>query len=101
MRFAINILHSDDWAFYNAVYDKRSGATRVSSNEDGATDDRNGFMPLRPTTSSADGTFAQIMMADELAEWIEENGGPSGIPAGLEALRTISPEDNPLVILME
>lgn len=101
MRFAMNILHSDDWTFYNAVYDKRSGTTRVSSNKDGATDDRNGFMPLRPTTSSADGTFAQIMMADELAEWIEENGGPSGIPAGLEALSAISPEDNPLVILME
>lgn len=64
-------------------------------------DDLNGFLPLQPETVSPDGEFAQIVTADQIVSWFEENNDKTDLPAEIVALKKVGEEDNPVVMIMK
>ena len=101
LRFVLNLYHIDKWETYNVFYNKKTGEVKVSPFEDGITNDLNHFMPLQPTTQSASGEWAQIIQAEKVVEWFEEQDDISNLPEEIQALRQTDPDDNPIVAIME
>ena len=50
---------------------------------------------------TADGEFAQIIPAEIIAEWFEEHPDAAELPEEVKALKEITAEDNPVVVLMK
>lgn len=101
LRFVLNMHHPDEWDVYNAVYDKASGEMKASPFKEGMQDDMNGFIPLQPSFAAPSGEFAQLVPAATVVEWFEKHAGKEDWPKEIEALRKLTEEDNPVVILME
>lgn len=101
LRFVLNLLHREKWEAYNVFYNKKNGEVKVSPFEDGITNDLNHFMPLQPTTQSASGEWAQIIQAEKVVEWFEEQDDISNLLEEIQALRQTDPDDNPIVAIME
>lgn len=59
-----------------------------------------GFLSLQPESVSPDGEFAQIISADQVVSWFEENGDKNDLPEEVTALRKVGEEDNPVVIII-
>lgn len=85
---------------YLALYRKSDGTVNVTCGLT-LTDDRYGFLPIRPRSVSEAGEFAGYFPAYEVAAWFEDNADRTDLPAAIEALRTVGEEDNPVVVLME
>ena len=47
------------------------------------------------------GSMRTYFPADEVVAWFEEHAGKTGIPAEVAALKKVSEEDNPVVVIME
>lgn len=101
LRFVVGLYHPDRWEVYNAVYDKRSGEMKAAPFKEGMLDDQNGFLPLQPTFAAAEGEFAQIVPITDVTGWFEDHAGQADCPEAINALRGLTEEDNPIVILME
>ena len=56
---------------------------------------------MQPTFVTADGEFAQIIPAEIIAEWFEEHPDVAELPEEVKALKGITTEDNPVVVLMK
>ena len=56
---------------------------------------------MQPTFVTADGEFAQIIPAETIAEWFEEHPDVTELPEEVKALKGITTEDNPVVVLMK
>lgn len=74
---------------------------KVSDFNSAIDDDLNGFLPLQPKSVSPDGEFAQIITADQIVTWFEENADKADIPTEVAALKQVGEEDNPVVVIME
>lgn len=96
----ITDLHKER-VIYNAFYDKKRGTVKVSKYDTAFNDDLNGFLPLQPETVSPDGEFAQIVTADQIVSWFEENNDKTDLPAEIVALKKVGEEDNPVVMIMK
>ena len=86
---------------YNAIYDKINGDVKVAPFKEGIHDDLNGFLPLQPTFATPSGEFAQLVPAGKILEWFEKHTGQEDWPEEIKALKKLTEEDNPVVILME
>lgn len=101
LRFVVNLFDQSEWEVYNALYNKESGEVKVASFGEGLRDDLNAFIPLQPSFSSPSGEFAQIIQSYELLEWFDEHPWRDDWPEEIKALKRLTEEDNPVVILME
>lgn len=101
LRFVLNLYHREKWEAYNAVYNKETGEVKVSPFEKGITDDVSHFMPLQPTSQSASGEWAQIIQAEKVVDWFEEQDDISNLPEEIQALKQTDADDNPIVAIME
>ena len=101
LRFVVNLYRQDKRKAYNALYLKETGEVKVAAYEEGLENDLNGFLPLQPTFVTADGEFAQIIPAETIAEWFEEHPDAAELPKEVKALKEITAEDNPVVVLMK
>lgn len=99
IRFATDI-HTERMV-YNAIYNKKNGLVKVSNYHSAIENDLNGFLPLQPKSVSPDGEFAQIVSADQIVSWFEENTDKTDIPTEIAALKQVGEEDNPVVVIME
>lgn len=99
IRFATDI-HTERMV-YNAICSKKTGIAKVSDYRSAIDDDLNGFLPLQPESVSPDGQFAQIITADQIITWFEENADKTDIPTDIAALKQVREEDNPVVVIME
>ena len=100
-RFVVNLHHQEQWKVYNAIYDKINGDVKVAPFKEGIHDDLNGFLPLQPTFATPSGEFAQLVPAGKILEWFEKHTGQEDWPEEIKALKKLTEEDNPVVILME
>jgi len=101
LRFVVNLHHQEQWKVYNAIYDKINGDVKVAPFKEGIHDDLNGFLPLQPTFATPSGEFAQLVPAGKILEWFEKHTGQEDWPEEIKALKKLTEEDNPVVILME
>lgn len=99
IRFATD-MHTERMV-YNAIYNKKNGLVKVSDYLSAIENDLNGFLPLQPESVSPDGEFAQIVSADQIVSWFEENADKADIPSEIVALQQVGEEDNPVVVIME
>lgn len=99
IRFVTDI-HTERMS-YNAICCKKSGLVKVSDYPSAIYDDLNGFLPLQPESVSPDGQFAQMVTADQIVAWFEENADKTDIPTEVAALKQVGEEDNPVVVIME
>lgn len=100
-RFCQYLYHPEDRKAYNALYDKENRTVKVAPYEAGLTDDLTGFMPLQPTHANVAGEMAQLLQPLDILSWFEEHPDASGLPAGVEALRGLKEDDNPVIVLMQ
>lgn len=101
LRFVVNLYHEGGWEIYNTVYNKEKKEVKAAPFKEGVQDDLNGFLPLQPSFATPSGEFAQLVPASSIFEWFEEHGGQADWPEEIKALRNLTEEDNPVVILME
>ncbi|MBS7341632.1 MAG: DUF4934 domain-containing protein [Parabacteroides sp.] len=101
LRFLVDLFDNDKRKAYNALYLKETGEVKVAAYEEGLENDLNGFLPLQPTFVTVDGEFAQIIPAETIAEWFEEHPDVAELPEEVKALKGITTEDNPVVVLMK
>lgn len=99
-RFMTNV-YNDKRKTYNVLYRKADGTVKVCLFDERIIDDMNGFLPLQPISVSSSGEFAAILPSEEVVSWFEEHAGKTGIPAEVAALKKVSEEDNPVVVIME
>lgn len=99
LRFVVDLYK--DRVIYNALINKESGLVKVSKYEAAFENDLDGFLPLQPESVSPEGEFAQIVPADQIVTWFEENADKADIPAEVAALKQIGEEDNPVVVIMK
>lgn len=86
---------------YNAFYNKKTGTVKVSGYNEAFENDLDGFLPIQPEFVSPDGEFAQIVSADQIVSWFEENADKRDLPAEIAALKEVGEEDNPVVMIMK
>lgn len=87
---------------YNAIYTKKTGEVKVGDYKEGLKDDLTHFLPLQPWCVSVDGEYASLIPADEVVEWFDtQEGKTESLPAGLQVLKHVSEEDNPVIAFME
>lgn len=84
----------------NGVYDKQTGITRMNREEDGFTDDVNGFLPFKPNTCSAQGEYVQIVDVGDVLDWLDEHPEVKDNQA-LAPLLELNEEDNPVIVLVQ
>lgn len=101
LRFVVKLYHPEEVKVYNAVYDKSRDEVKVSLFAEQMEDDINGFLPLQPTHITPTGEFVQLASAASIVEWFEAHGDDKALPEEIKALRSLTEEDNPVVIFME
>lgn len=100
-RFVINLYHTDKQIAYNGIFVKTTGEVKVAPYENAIQDDLTNFLPLQPTTMSANGEFAAIIPTEKVITWFEENAGKADLPDEIADLKGIGEEDNPVIVIME
>lgn len=81
------------------IYNKQTEKSYYYLYENGIIDDINGFMPVRISTTCDDGTCLGVLNASDICDYIEKNGTSPN--SHLNFVKSISPDDNPVVVLME
>lgn len=100
-RFTTRVFHEAERTHYNSIYNKATGEVKVCSLEKGILDDRNNFLPYQPQMVTRSGEYAGLYNADDIAEWFEEHAGNKNLPKGLQSLKSIREDDNPVVYILE
>ena len=99
LAFAGKLL-SEDKQYYYALYNKQTGKTQVSDYNKGFQNDLTHFLPLYPHTVTDKGEFVQLVNADEILEWFDENSSEA-LPDAVKSLRGLKEDDNPVVVFMK
>ncbi|MBB4624797.1 6-bladed beta-propeller [Parabacteroides faecis] len=81
------------------IYNKQTKESSYYLCEKGLVDDINGFMPVRISTTCDDGTCLGVLNAEEICDYIEKNEVSPN--SNLSFIKSISPDDNPVVVFME
>ena len=81
------------------VYNKQTAESSYYLCEKGLVDDINDFMPTEISTTCDDGTCLGFLYAPDICDYIDKNGISSN--PNLNFLKSISPDDNPVVVFME
>ena len=86
---------------YRGSYHKENQTVRLGSVKEGFYDDINGFMPLQILAKTYDDSFVGVLEPLKIRKWFEENPDKAAaLPEHLKALRNISEEANPVVVVM-
>ena len=81
------------------IYNKHTDKSSYYLYENGIVDDINKFMSVRISTTCDDGTCLGVLNASDICDYIEKNGIPTN--PNLNFTKTISSDDNPVVVFME
>lgn len=92
-------LYDDRPETLNGIYNRRTQTTRMAPESEGLADDINGFLPFRPTASTAQGGYASLLLPDDILPWLDEHPEARSNPA-LAPLLGIGEEDNPVVVIV-
>ena len=82
---------------YIALYNKKSGETRVMEDKEGLKDDITNFMPMRIRKVSSTGAFVSLVEAVDVFERVEELG--DDLHSSLQHLKEVGEEDNPVIMI--
>jgi hypothetical protein len=82
---------------YIALYDKKSGETRVMEDKEGLNDDITNFMPMRIRKVSSTGAFVSLVEAVDVCVRVEELGDE--LHSSLKHLKKVGEEDNPVIVI--
>lgn len=91
-------LYNDVPEMLNGIFDRRTGTTRICTEEKGITDDLTGFYAFHPKTCSRHGEYAMLVEAGTALEWLEEHPEEAK-DERLAALRTLNEDSNPVVMI--
>jgi hypothetical protein len=87
-------------SFFQGVYDKKTGETGITKNEDGFENDVNNFIPFHYFSVNTEGKLIGFMEAYKVKQWFAENPVKAAkLPAHLQKLRDIKETDNPVVMI--
>ena len=92
-------LYADRPETLNGIYNRRTQTTRMAPEAEGLADDINGFLPFRPTASTAQGGYASLLLPDDILPWLDEHPEARSNLA-LAPLLGIGEEDNPVVVIV-
>jgi hypothetical protein len=92
-------MNTDDPILYNALYNKKTGATQLGKHGDGIEDDLTHFLPLTPFGIGASGEFVFLLEAADVADWIN-NHPESLLNEHLSPLVGLGEEGNPVVVVV-
>ena len=92
-------LYDDRPETLNGIYNRRTQTTRMAPESEGLADDINGFLPFRPTASTAQGGYVSLLLPDDILPWLDEHPEARSNPA-LAPLLGIGEEDNPVVVIV-
>lgn len=92
-------LYDDRPETLNGIYNRRTQTTRMAPESEGLADDINGFLPFRPTASTAQGGYVSLLLPDDILPWLDEHPEARSNPA-LAPLLGIVEEDNPVVVIV-
>lgn len=81
------------------IYNKQAEESSYYLCEKGLIDDINGFMPVRISTTCDDGTCLGVLNAVDICDYVKKNGLSTN--PNLNFIKSISPDDNPVVVFME
>lgn len=88
---------------YSGLYEKTTGETQISESKAldyGYTNDVDGFISFKPTFVSRYGEVVSVVSAERIANWFAEHADEvSSLPANIQALRDVEPEDNFIVMI--
>ena len=85
---------------YFALYDKSLKLLKVVDNNSGIKNDIDGFINITFDSMNSEGELIGLIQANELVNWIEKNPEKLKVlNTGLQKLRNIKMEDNPVVVL--
>ena len=87
-----------DGVYQMCVYNKQVGKTTYYLGGDGLIDDINGFMPIRISAVSDDGTAIGVLNASDICDYMKRHKITSN--PNLPFLESILPDDNPVVVFM-
>ena len=93
-------LLTQEAVLYNGLYDKKTGKTKLSKNNDGIEDDLTKFIPFKPLGMSTSGEFVSFVEAWEALDWLEKHPEAKN-NKNLSFLKDLDEEANPIVILIE
>lgn len=82
---------------YIALYNKKSGETRVMEDKEGLKDDITNFIPMRIRKVSSTGAFVSLVEAVDVFERVEELGDE--LHSSLQHLKQVGEEDNPVIVI--
>ena len=87
-------------SFFQGVYDKKTGETGITKNDDGFENDVNNFIPFHYFSVNTRGELIGFMEAYKVKQWFAENPVKAArLPAHLQKLREIKETDNPVVMI--
>ncbi|OUO53740.1 hypothetical protein B5F77_05275 [Parabacteroides sp. An277] len=101
MRFAVDILHPKACKNYNLLYNKQKQKAQVAPFQEGISNDLTHFLSLQPSYANAEGEFFQLLSAEEIADWFDSHPEVANLPPEVEQLRHLTPDDNPVVVIMK
>ena len=84
---------------YLGVYNKTTGKSTFYLYDKGIKDDLNNFMPISIYTANDDGSFIGYLYAPDVYKYVEKN--KANMTGNLKSLKSISPDDNPVIVFME
>ena len=101
MRFAVHAYHPDKPESYNLVYHKQKRQAQAAPFQEGISNDLTHFLPLQPSYVNAEGEFFQLLSAEKIADWFDSHPEAVNLPPEVEQLRHLTPDDNPVVVIMK
>lgn len=93
-------LFTQESVLYNALYNKKTGQTKLGISKDAIEDDLTNFMPFKPLGMSTSGEFVSSVEAWEIMDWLEENPEAKNNKE-LSFLKDFDDEMNPIIILIK
>lgn len=81
------------------IYNKKTGKTSFYLYKDGIIDDINNFMPVQISSMSDDGSCLGVLYAPDICKYINKNN--ISLNDNLKSLKSISPEDNPIIVFIK
>lgn len=87
---------------YNGLFTKATGDIKICEYNDALKDDLTNFLPIQPSAVSPDGEFTDLISAEKVVTWFEDNADmKETLPKELRDLKQVKVDDNPVVVLLE
>lgn len=88
---------------YSGLFEKATGETHISDSKAldyGFKNDIDGFVSFKPNFVSRNGEIVSMVPAERIADWFDTHEDEiSSLPANIQALRDVEPEDNFIVMI--